>query len=304
MNSMAVLFPGQGSQAVGMGKELFEKTEIAKKMFRQADEILGFKLSKICFEGPEDELKLTANTQPALLVVSSILYQLWQKQPAVGAGHSLGEYSAIVAAGGISFEDAVLLVHKRGKYMQEAVPVGQGTMAALIGVSYEQVREKLAELNLDVDIANWNSSNQIVISGRTSQVKEAVEKIKSLKTVYLPVSAPFHSRLMLPAEESLANDLDQVEIADLKFPVINNVEVKLVQKAEEIRSGLKRQVSRGVLWYATMMKMLKELEITKFYEIGSGRVLAGLLKRAASEQGLNVEIRNIETLQDIENDKN
>jgi len=299
MRSLAMLFPGQGSQVVGMGKELFEKTEIGRKMFLQADEILGYKLSKICFEGPDEELKLTANTQPALLVVSSILYQLLETEPEIAAGHSLGEYSALVAAGGITFEDAVLLVHKRGKYMQEAVPVGEGLMAALIGISFQQVEQALKELQKDVDIANWNSSNQIVISGKAEAVKAAVEMIKAPRAVYLQVSAPFHSRLMLPAEEKLSADLDRIRINDLKFPIVNNVEAKIVRQAEEVRLGLKHQVSRSVLWFSSMEKMLKELEIREFWEVGSGKVLAGLIKKAASEAGINIQIRNIESLSDL-----
>jgi [acyl-carrier-protein] S-malonyltransferase len=300
MSEFAFLFPGQGSQVVGMGKELAEKTEIGKKTFKAADEILGYSLSAICFNGPEDELKLTTNTQPALLTVSYILYQLLGKQPLLAAGHSLGEYSALVCAGAMRFEDAVLLVNNRGRSMQEAVPVGQGAMAALIGATIEKVKDITSHASGIVDIANWNSATQIVISGEKTAVEKAVADIAAAKSVFLPVSAPFHSRLMLPAEEKLALDLDRITFADPLFPVINNVAVETVKTAAHAREGLKKQVSRPVLWHATMEKMLKEHNLVKFAEIGSGKVLAGLIKRTAKEMGCGAECVNIETLADLD----
>jgi [acyl-carrier-protein] S-malonyltransferase len=312
MNNHAFLFPGQGSQTVGMGHDLFMDSEFAKKTFTRADEILGYHFSRICFEGPDEELKLTANTQPALLTVSYILYMLWQKEPALAAGHSLGEYSALLCAGAFSYEDALILVHKRGLYMQEAVPVGKGAMAALIGAdigivrqTIEAVNQELAALPADpagvrpvVNLANWNSATQIVISGEKNAVEEAARRL-GVKTVFLPVSAPFHSELMLPAEEKLALDLDRVKFSDLAFPVINNWQTLRVTLADEARDGLKKQVSRPVLWQATMEAMLQESALDHFAEIGSGKVLSGLLKRAARDGQRDVQIVNIENLADL-----
>ena len=313
MNDRAFLFPGQGSQAVGMGLDLFEKSDFAKKTFRQADEILGYHLSRICFAGPEEELKLTSNTQPALLTVSYILYTLWQKEPLLAAGHSLGEYSALLCAGVFSYEHALMLVHKRGQYMQEAVPVGQGAMAALIGADIGNVRAAIEAVNLEyagqpaepgkvrrvVNLANWNSAGQVVISGEKTAVEEAVRRL-AVKTVFLPVSAPFHSELMLPAEEKLAQDLERVAFADPRFPVINNWQVRKVTSAAQAREGLRMQVSRPVRWHETMELLLADPAIANYAEIGSGKVLAGLLKRAARDSQRQVAIVNIENLADIE----
>jgi [acyl-carrier-protein] S-malonyltransferase len=312
MNDQVFLFPGQGSQAVGMGRDLFMNSEFARKTFTQADEILGYHLSRICFEGPEEELKLTANTQPALLTVSYILYTLWQKEPRLAAGHSLGEYSALLCAGAFSYEDALTLVHKRGLYMQEAVPSGQGAMAALIGADIEIVRQTIAAVNNEnaglpadpegvrrvVNLANWNSAAQVVISGEKNAVEEAARRLE-VKTVFLPVSAPFHSELMLPAEEKLAIDLDRVVFSDLKFPVINNWQALQVTRADDVRNGLKKQVSRPVLWHAIMEKIFQESALDHFAEIGTGRVLAGLLKRAARDRQREVHIVNIENMADL-----
>ncbi len=301
MRDYVFLFPGQGSQFVGMGKDLFEKSDFAKKTFKLADEILGYHFSKICFEGPEDELKLTCNTQPALLTVSYILYQLMEQQPVLAAGHSLGEYSALVCAGAMDFEDAVMLVHKRGKYMQEAVPVGRGAMAAIIGAEIGKVREVVGQCQGIVDLANWNSANQIVISGEKIAVEEAVQKITAPKSVMLPVSAPFHSRLMKPAEEKLTVDLANCNFNDLVFPIINNVDVKTIKKGNDARDGLSRQVSRPVRWHETMMKMLTDLNADSFVEVGAGKVLSGLIRKTAKELQKQVTVLNVQNEEDLEN---
>ncbi len=298
MKDYVFLFPGQGSQIIGMGKDLYENTEFGKKTFKMADEILGYNFSKICFEGPEEELKLTYNGQPALLTVSYILYNLLGKEPAMAAGHSLGEYSALLCAGAMSYEDAVLLVHKRGQYMQKAVPVGQGAMAAIMGASIDVVTEALKQVEGPVNLANFNSVNQIVISGATGAVAEAIEKIGS-KAKYLPVSAPFHSELMLPAEEKLAVDLDNIKFNDLKFPVINNIEVAEMTSGEIARESLKKQVTRPVYWHDTMIKFLEEKNIVKYAEIGSGRVLAGILKRTARDAEKDITLINVRDLAEV-----
>jgi len=279
VSKKAFLFPGQGSQSVGMGKDFFDFFPQAKEIFARADEVLGFRISQLCFEGPEEKLKLTEKTQPALLTVSFIAYTLLGIEPQIAAGHSLGEYSALVAAGSLSFEDALRLVHKRGKYMQEAVPVGVGAMAAVLGSSYIDVEKGIAGVREGVvEIANWNSQEQIVIAGHKEAVNEALKSINPPRSVLLPVSAPFHTRLMKPAEEKLSRDLDKVEFRDLKFPVVTNVDADVVHHGRGARNALKRQVSHPVLWYGSMERLNRE-KIDLFLEVGSGKVLSGLLRR-------------------------
>lgn len=277
----AFVFPGQGSQTIGMGKDL------AEVYLDKANQILGFDLKKLCFEGPEDELKKTEITQPAILTVSVAAYEALKSKglpsPAAVAGHSLGEYSALVAAGAIAFEDAVKIVNLRGKFMQEAVPLGEGSMAAILGLTKEQVDDccaKAADLGV-VSAANLNSPGQIVISGK----KEAVEKASALckeagakRTIPLQVSAPFHCVLMQPAADKLKAELDKIEIKDAQIPVVANVTADYVTNGAEIKDLLYKQVTNPVRWEDSVNKMIAD-GIKSFVEVGSGKVLAGLIKK-------------------------
>jgi [acyl-carrier-protein] S-malonyltransferase len=283
-----------------MGKDFYESSPQAQEIFARADEALEYKISKLCFEGPEDELKLTQNTQPALLAVSYVAYVLLGKNASIAAGHSLGEYSALVAAGSLEFEDALRLVHKRGKYMQEAVPVGVGAMTAVLGSDYEDVEKALANVTDGVvEIANWNSQEQIVIAGHKEAVEKALALINPPRFVMLPVSAPFHCRLMKSAQEKLSCDLDDVEFKDLNFPIITNVDAKIIHRGDEARDSLKRQVTRPVLWYRSM-EILNEENIDVLVELGSGKVLSGLGRRISRRWESSPTLMNAEDPESLE----
>lgn len=293
----AFLFPGQGSQAVGMGKNLFEQFPVARKTFDEADEALGKKLSQLCFEGPEDQLRLTENTQPAILTVSVAAWRVLDEKglkPGFVAGHSLGEYSAHVAAGTISFVDAVRTVRNRGKYMQEAVPVGTGAMAAILGMNLDAVGAVCGDAaQAEVcEPANINSPDQIVISGHAAAVERAVKLAQergARRAILLPVSAPFHCSLMKPAQERLAADLQKLNFSAPKIPVVSNVYAKPVEDAESSREALVRQVPGSVKW-SESMQLLISRGVQTFIEVGPGKVLCGLMRQIdRSKKCVNVE---------------
>jgi [acyl-carrier-protein] S-malonyltransferase len=302
MKSIAFVFPGQGSQYVGMGRELVENFSVAKEVFQEADDALRFSLSTLCFKGPEETLKLTEHTQPAVLTTSIAALRVLQAEkgivPRLTAGHSLGEYSALVASGALSFADAVQIVRLRGKYMQEAVPVGEGAMAAILGMEREEV-EKLCQEVASGEVltpANFNCPGQIVIAGHAKAVDRAVGVVKQngKKALLLPVSAPFHSPLMKPAGTRLEKDLDGISVQPLNVPVVTNVEAEINTSKEKVKPLLVAQVFSPVRWEESMQRMIKE-GVERVLEIGPGKVLAGLMKRINPR----VETGNLEDLQTL-----
>jgi [acyl-carrier-protein] S-malonyltransferase len=281
----AFLFPGQGSQFPGMGKSLAEQFPAARAAFEEADDALGFALSKLCFEGPEEALKMTENTQPALLAVSTAAFRVLCQhgiEPGYVAGHSLGEYSALVAAGSLKFADALRLVRRRGQYMQAAVPAGTGAMAALLRLPEGKLEAVLAEAEEGevVSAANLNSPDQVVIAGHKGAVERAIELAKAAgarRAVLLPVSAPFHCALMKPAQDRLAVDLHRTEFAGLRWPLISNVAAREIRGGDDARQGLIDQVSSPVRW-SESMRVLGAKGVGRAIEVGAGGVLTGLLK--------------------------
>jgi [acyl-carrier-protein] S-malonyltransferase len=297
--SIAFLFPGQGSQAVGMGKDLADRYPVARGTFEEADRALGYPLSQLCFEGPEEKLRLTEITQPAILTASIAAQRVLAERglrPAYAAGHSLGEYSAHVAAGTLSFTDAVRSVAKRGKYMQEAVPVGTGAMAAILALDLAALEnvclQAQQETGETVSAANINSPDQIVISGTKAAVERAAELAKQAgakRAVMLPVSAPFHCSLMQPAQDRLAVDLRALKFTKPEIPVVTNVDAKLISSADEARDALIHQVTGAVQWVRSIQTLIEQ-GVQTFVEVGPGKVLTGLLRQIdRSKMGLNVE---------------
>lgn len=303
-HNTAFVFPGQGSQYAGMGRDLFQAYPEARRVFHEIDEALGFEISKLCFEGPEDQLKLTENTQPAILAVSSAIHAVLVEHGAATrdlvAGHSLGEYSAIVSVGGLTPAEAAKLVRARGRFMQEAVPVGTGGMAALIGPTVEEARaicEEAAQGEV-VSVANINAPGQVVIAGTKAGIERAIAVAKARgvrRPLQLPVSAPFHCELMAPAAERLAPLLDEADFKDLWVALVSNVDASPIGTATAVRNALLRQVASPVRWVESVERMVS-MGVKRFVEVGPGSVLTGLIKRIDP----NVELVNISDVSSLE----
>jgi len=288
----AFVFPGQGAQYVGMGLEFYKAFDIARKTFDEANDVVGFDLSKLCFEDSSGELKLTANAQPAILTVSVAAFRILSEETDIKAdyvaGHSLGEYTALVASGAMEFKDAVSIVRKRGEYMQRAVPLGLGSMAAIVGLEKEEVEticSKVSSNGSIVSAANYNAPGQTVISGNREAVEKAsaIAKSKGAKRVVpLAVSAPFHSSLMAPAADNLSKDLKRINFSELHLPVVTNLDAQINMDSNKIMDILIEQVKSPVRWYESM-KLLYEIGVREFLEIGPGKTLRGLIRRTLSD---------------------
>ena len=294
---IAYVFPGQGSQSPGMGKDLAEKFPAARQVFEEADDALGFAISRLCFDGPAEDLQLTENTQPAILAVSVAAFRTLESAgapaPAFVAGHSLGEYSALVAANVLELSDALRTVRARGRYMQEAVPVGVGAMAAVIGGELSEIERVCTEAaGTEVcSVANINSPGQVVIAGNTTAVDRAIELLKDVarRVIKLNVSAPFHCALMKPAQDRLASDLERLTFNEPRFPVVTNVDAGVTTAPAELHDALFRQVSAPVRWVESM-QLLIENGVDNVVEVGPGKVLSGLMRQVSRDiKCLNVE---------------
>ncbi|MDF2531553.1 MAG: fabD [Clostridia bacterium] len=304
MSKIACIFPGQGAQYSGMGKEIAENYKQAMDIFDIASERLGIDMKKLCFEGSEEELKKTENTQPSILTTSIAILEVLKLNgitPDVTAGLSLGEYSALVASNAISFADAVAVVKKRGKYMQEAVPMGEGTMAAVLGMEKGDVIEclKMASGYGVVEAANYNCPGQIVIAGHTKAVEHACGILKekgARRAMLLPVSAPFHSSLLKPAGEKLADELENIEVKDLQIPVVSNVNAQVIKNKYQVKQCLIEQVSSSVLWEDSIRHMI-DMGVDTFIEVGPGKSLSAFVKKIDE----NVAVFNVEDMQSLEN---
>ena len=305
----ALIFPGQGSQSVGMGHELYKKFDLVKKIFKEADEKLNYSISKIILEGPESDLKLTKNTQPAILTISYSIFKLITEEFKINfkenitfyAGHSLGEYSALVASGSLSFTDAVLLLHQRGKYMQEAVPDGKGSMIAVMGLNIDEINKFVGEIKKDkgvCEIANDNSYSQVILSGDKSAIEEISKILKNnkKKSISLPVSAPFHCSLMKPAAKNMEKNIFETNFNNPAVPIISNVTAQTTKNPDDIKKLLIEQIFSKVRWRESIEYMISK-GVKEFVEIGPGKVLSGLVKRINDK----VSSKSINTIEEIQN---
>ena len=304
MSKVGFIFPGQASQYPGMGRELHDEFPVARETFEEADQALGFSLSQLCFNGPLEDLKQTENTQPAILTVSVAAYRVVNSKgfrPDYVAGHSLGEYSALVAAGSLNFQDAVCAVRNRGKYMQEAVPSGKGAMAAVLGLDQSRVEALCREAGAGevLSVANLNSQEQVVIAGSASAVTRAIERARTRgakRAILLPVSAPFHCALMQSAKERLERDLSAVALSPGQIPVVSNVDASAISSVDQIRDSLVRQVCSPVRWTESVQFLIHH-DVRLFVELGPGRVLSGLVRQIDR----TVRTTNVEDHKSLEN---